>query len=321
MKLISIPICFFLLSCAHHNQVKNSIAIIEKPLWIQQSNQIAERFTKSLAAHRPEIGSDLGYKEYDHLGLLLDANTEEQDRKLFIEWIAKLNDELSKTKDFELQTDIKILQTWIQNRVDNIDTYRKAYEVEFMPAVRVVFQNLQDLHGSQSSLDRKKASVDRFKTYARGDSQHRSLLEAMEINFRTRLKQYKGKKPLLPYRGEVEQYLKDSNSYLAGIEDMLQNSSRSDWNEDWKIFKDQAIAYNTFVQKEVLTHSRKDPRVPKFVYAHILKQRGIESSPTQLIQTGLSDYKKIYKQFQLQAETTPSHSIDVGTFEPTSIQQ
>lgn len=301
MKFISVSIFVFLLGCAHNSQIKSTNNQAARPLWIQQSDQIAEEFTKSLATHRPEVGSEIGYKEFDRLGLLLDINTEERDRKLFIDWIERLHVEIAKTQDFELRTDLRVLQGWLQNQVDNIDVYRKANEVEFIPAVKVVYQNLQELLNPQSPLDRKQASVDRFKVYVQGDSKHRPLLEAMAANFRTRLKEYQGKKPLLPYRGEVEQYLKDSESYLSGIEEMLKASGRSDWGDTWPTFKKQAQAYNEFVQKEVLTHSRKNPRIPKSIYAQILRRRGIESSPTQLIQTGISDYKKIYKQFQEQA--------------------
>lgn len=293
MKIFALFL-MFALGCTHLNKV-------QKPSWTQQSDRMAEEFTKAMAQNHPEVGSELGYNEFDRQGLVFDIHTEEKDRRLFVEWMDRLNTEKSKISDIELKTDYEVLQNWVQNRINHIDIYRKAREVEFTPGVQFVYENLQILLNSQSPTQRKNAAIDRFKVYVRGDLEHRPLLVAFTEVFQFQLLKYKDKNALLPYRGEVEQYLKDSDALLSGIEELLETSGRSDWREDWEQFKKQATAYNSFVKNVVLINSRKDPRVPIAVYAQILKHRGIESTPEQLIQTGLSDYKKIYKQFQAQA--------------------
>lgn len=298
MKLL-VLFLIFLVSCTHQSKLNLSGPNPpQKPIWILQSDRIAEEFTKALARNHPEAGSEIGYNEFDQLGLLLDLETEKRERDLFVAWIDRLNSEKSLTTDIELKTDYEVLQIWLKNKIESIDVFRQEREVEFSPGVQFIYGNLNILVNPQSSVDRKKAAVDRFKVYVQGDAKHRPLLIAMQEKFHHQLKKYSGKKPLLPFQGEVEQYMKDSAAYLSGIEEMLKASGRTDWTSDWETFKKHAVEYDKFVKTVVLANSRKDPRVPKPIYIQILKQRGIESTPQQLIQKGISDYKKIYRQFQ-----------------------
>lgn len=299
--VVSVFLLIHLSACAQNP--KHSLpSSPEKPIWIQRSDKLAEEFTKSFALLRPEVGSEIGYQEFDHRGLLLDSKTEDRDREFFALWILRLNQELANSEDKELKTDIFVLQNWLKNQVELMDSFRAAREVAFVPASKFVFGNLQPLLNPQSAKERKLASIDRFKTYVRGGANHLPLLEALKVNFRTQWTQHKGKSPLLPFRGEVEQYLKDADSYLAGIEELLKTSGRNDWAEDWQVFKIQALSYRDFVKNEVLVQSRKSPRVPLRIYTQILKSRGIERTPAELISTGQRHYKKIYQTFREQAD-------------------
>lgn len=280
---------------------KVTLSSPQKPLWIQQSDKIAEEFTKSLAALQPEVGSEMGYKEFDCHGLLVSQQMEELNRRFYVEWASRLDQEITKFSDEEIKTDFRILKNWLQNQVENIDTSRASHEVEFVPAAKLIYQNLQTLINAQSSLDRKHAGVDRFIVYVQGDNRHLPLLEGMTENFRARLKQYEGQHQLLPFIDEVKQYLQDADTYLAGIEELLNSSGRSDWDETLQKFKKQVFTYNEFIKKEVLSNSRKDPRLPLNIYTQNLKRRGIERTPQELIAKGLNDYKTLYQKFRDQA--------------------
>lgn len=291
-----------LCACAHKTESPNSKPSVS-PIqpWIEKSDRVAEEFTRALAGLHPEVGSEIGYTEFDRLGFLLSAETEEMDRALFNSWIERLNTEIAKTEDPELKTDFDVLQNWLRNQVANIDIFRTEREVAFTPGTQVIYQNLQTLISAQTASERKLAAVERFKVYVHGDANHRPLLTALQEQFKYQQKKYRGKKALFPFRGEVEQYLKDSNSYVTGTGEMLKSTGNTDWSTDWEIFKKQAADYDQFIKKDVLPASRKDPRVPKAIYAQILRRREIQSTPAELIQTGLSDYKKIYADFRREA--------------------
>lgn len=318
MRFIFSIVLFLSLSNCTHKSSQVTYNSPQKPLCIQQSDKLAEEFTKSLASLQPEVGSEIGYTEFDRLGLLLDNNLEDQNRKFFIKWIERLNQEITNTQEEELKTDFRVLQNWLQNQVESINISRAAREIEFAPATKFIYQNLQTLNNPQTSLSRKQASVDRFKVYVKGDTHHLPLTEAMMENFRDRLKQYKGQHPLLPFRGEVEQYLLEEETYLTGIEELLKSSGRSDWNEDWQKFRKQILSYHEFIKKEVLKNSRKDPRVPLNIYTQILKRRGIERTPQELITTGLTDYQKLYQKFHDQAQKVAKKN-GFTTSDPASV--
>jgi hypothetical protein len=306
-----------LVACVHQpDKAANSSP--PKPEWIVQSDRMAEEFTRALAANRPEVGSQLGYPEYDRLGVLFNEETEDKDRSILVTWDEKLNQEIAKTQDLELKTDYQVLQGWIRNHITEIDAYRAAHEVEFSAGTKEIYQNLQILLNPQSSAQRKRAAVERFKVYVHGDANHHPLLQAWQEHFQAQLKKYGSQKPLLPYRAEVEEYLKDSPSFLTGIEEMLKTSGRADWTDDWTIFQKQAHDYAEFVDKVVLKHVRQDFRIPASIYAQILKRRGIDSTPEQLIATGLRDYKTVYKDFRTQARAVAAkHKLDQS--DPASV--
>ncbi len=294
-------------SCIHPNKVETNAtnplnSKINKAQWTQKSDQLALQFTKALSAIKPEIGSKFGLQEYDSKGMLLANHSDEIYRKLFVDWIVYLNKKQELIKDLELKTDYTILKMWLQNQVNTMDLGKKVREIEFFPATEFIYQNLEVLINSQTSLERKKNAVNRFRVYVRGDNKHSPLLEASQAIFRNHWKEYKGKEPLLPYIGEVEEYLKNTSSYMKGIEDLLKQSGRIDWADDWQKFVKQNQDFNNFIKKEILPFARKDARVPKELYAQILEQRGIDSTPDQLISVGLSDYKSLFVKFQEQAK-------------------
>jgi hypothetical protein len=272
-----------------------------QPDWILKSDQFAEKFTKALASIHPEVGSQIGYSEFDKKGLLWEEDLDEKEKAFFTEWQKNSESEMTNTKDLELKTDHQVFQIWLKNQIETIETSKKEHEVFFGEGNRFVYQSLQAISNSQSSPERKSAAVDRFKIYVHGDKEHKPFLEAMQEAFITRLQKYKGAHPLLPYRGQVEQYQKDSTALLSGVEEMLKDSGRSDWAEDWELYKKQSAAFDEFTKNQVLPNSRISPRLPEAVYIQTLRQRGIESTPAQLISTGLADYKKLYKEFESQA--------------------
>ncbi len=318
MKAI-VVLLFVCVGCTHASKLTEPRSPV-KSAWVQQSDQIAEDFTKAYASFRPEIGSELGYSEFDHLGLLLDSQTEGRDRKFMSEWLQRLTSQELKVSSSELKIDIEVLKIWIQNQIDNIDVYRSAREVEFMAGARIIFQNLQFLVSDQSTPESKKSAIDRFKVYVHGDANHQPLLDAMQSVFRARLKQYQGQNILAPYKGEVDQYLKDSPSIVSGIQEILEKSGRSDWDADFQKFAKQAKAYDDFTRSVVLPISRSDSRLPKPVYAQILKRRGIDVAPSALIQRALSDYKTIYRVFEDQAKQL-GKKYDLSKSDPASVIQ
>lgn len=300
MKVVPFLI-IFLVGCAHNSGIKEVSTMPHQPSWIKSSNEVAEKFSKELALIYPETGSEIGFSEFDSKGLLLDSQIDIRTRNLFLSWVQNLDFQIQTTNDPELKTDYKVLKQWLQTQIASMDVAESEHEIEFQPATEIIYKNLQVLINQQSSADRKKAAVDRFKVYVRGDANHEPLLVALETHFENLQKKFLDK-AFLPYSGKVEAYLKDTGSYVAGIEDMLKLTNRNDWNDDFVLFKKQVSQYDNFVKFQVLPISNKDPRQPPAMYAQILERRQIHKSPSELIKVGLRDYKKVYAEFKTQAQ-------------------
>lgn len=292
-----------MLGCTHKSEIKTTQAPVnQKPSWIAESDRTAKQFSKELAAIFPEAGSAIGFTEFDRKGVLIENDMDLKVRKLFIQWQQRLADQLKTTTDIEIKTDLEVLNNWLSNQVQLMDASRQEHEVAFTAGTKTVYLYLQTLINAQSPLQRKSDAVDRFKLYVRGDKTHRPYLLAIENQFNHDLNKYKNQKKFLPFQGEVENYLADTKSYVSEIENLLKQSGRTDWANDLATFKKQAARYDSFTKKVILKNSRKDFRIPEQIYAMILKTRGNDSSPKELIETGLNDYQKLFFDFKEQAQ-------------------
>lgn len=306
-------------ACVHPaNKTSDSPRSSSRPEWIQKSDQVAEEFTRALAALFPESGSEIGFKEFDKKALNYTADLREKNRALLLAWLAKVATLAQATSDRELQTDFFVLKEAIDLRIASIDAAIAVHEVGFPGGVQTVYENLQMLLFPQMPPERKAAAVDRFKGYVNGADGGKPLLESMQEVFRLRWTANHAHKPLLPYQGEVEQYLKDCRVLKEGVRELLSTSGRDDWKIDWEKFAAQADAFEKFTREEVMPLARKDPRIPKEMYALGLRQRGIETTPEELIKRGLADYRVLMKEFTSQARKVAAlHKL--RKFDPASV--
>tara|TARA_B110001454_G_C12722566_1_gene435428 strand:- start:998 stop:2755 length:1758 start_codon:yes stop_codon:yes gene_type:complete len=290
----------FCVSCSSLPPQKHKIT---KPEWMAKSDVLAEEFSRERAELQPEIGSDIGFAEYNVRGSLIDNQIEDKNRALYVRWLSRIQNARTDAKDLELMTDLDVLANWLQNQVMSIDLSREARQLIFNQAVNSVYGGLRPLVGEQVDNKTRAASVDRFRVYVRGDDKHLPLLPAMQELWRDSVRKYKDQKMYAPYVGEVEQYLKDHRALVAGVEELLQKSGRNDWADDYAVFKKQADAYEKFVREEVLPLASKDARMPSNIYAYVLKARGIDATPNELIKSGLEGYKNLYPHYRELAKT------------------
>jgi uncharacterized protein (DUF885 family) len=116
----------------------------------------------------------------------------------------------------------------------------------------------------------------------------------------------------------VEQYLLESPEYLTGIKKLLEKSGRTDWQEDFVRFSKQVEIYDNFLRKTLIPKARTDYKLPKEIYSHILRIRGITAKPEELIEAGVSDYKKVYRQFESTAKEV-ARKLKLKTTAPVSV--
>lgn len=268
----------------------------KKPSWVSESNKFAEEFTKDFSKISPELGSGLGYQEYDSLGSDPSEKTEQMEIALMKTWKSRLESKIKNTSSKDLRIDLEIL-------LDNVTTdlrWKKVDEqlatIPFPQASKSVYSSLFQLINDQSPEKRKRAAVSRFKFYMSNLGKS-NLVEAYLKEIERHEKKFANRKKFYPFVGEIERYLKDSPSYVEGVEELLKKSGRSDWQAEFTLFKKEVQKYDYFVRSQILPKSRKKPTYPREIYQLILKQSGVKTDPDEMIEVGKEEYKKLFARY------------------------
>lgn len=268
-----------------------------RPTWIATSNAVAEEYSRAVSEIIPEIGSDLGYQEYDARSTVNDGAVQlrlEVHNKL---WISKLEKLIAAEKNPEILVDLNVLKDEVQSRQRGIELEKEYGVVPFDRVADGVFYSLQTLINEQSPASRKSAAVDRFKKYVNGftegssdesngaEKKSRPLAEAARARIEQKIKLFGAKsgpsqgKRLFPLNRDIDHYLENSGKVLEGIKDLLAKSGREDWKEDFEKFRTQVRTYENWVRTSLRPLARGDYKLPYGLYSHVLTRYGHRDSP------------------------------------------
>lgn len=291
---------------------------VSSPTWIQASNKLAAEYSHSSAAIFPESGSSLGYREYDALAIRIDDQLESRIETLLLDWTSKLNDILTmdavafdkkfapfvlaeKDRD-EVKVDVRVLLDDVEQSLKRRELENKFGEIQVGEISVGVFYSLRGLINEQSPPERKSAGVDRFRKYVRGfedgGKKIRPQTEATKLLTEKKIKLFSKKsgpskgKIFWPLRDEVEEYLKKSPKVVEGIGNILEQSGRTDWKEDYEAFKVQIRTYDNWVRTSILPMARRDHKLPKELYALALYRIGHRASPEKIRSVAREEFKK-----------------------------
>lgn len=291
----------FLVGCATTNKHSD---------WVDVSDSAAERFTRELSAIYPELGSSLGYDEFDGKGVIYSVDIDQKELKVLKGWKLFLTSELEKNHLKELQVDYLILKDAVEHGIKSLELSRSLKVAPFNKGTEDIYNNLFMLVNQQSPPKRKKAAVSRFNQYV-SPSNGSPLLLAYIDSFDERIKENGGvKQSFFPYIEKVKKYLANTESYKKGIKELLQKSGEKGWEENYSKFIKQAEQYDQFVRSKILPFSRKNPQMKQEAYIHRLKGIGVDISPNDLIKIGKAEYKKLYKEYEkLAFEISKKYSL------------
>ncbi len=158
---------------------------------------------------------------------------------------------------------------------------------------RQIFFGLRGLLDDQVQPERRKAALVRLRRYAGMEAGYKAVARLAEEHTRERLK-VKGLAG--PYRGEVEEDLAQSDSFLDGIAQLFAKYRIDGANDALQTLRGQVAAYNQFVKKEVLPRSRPDFRQPLALYAIGLEDYGVDIAPPDLIRLARASFRDLQSQ-------------------------
>lgn len=285
--------------------------------WVAQSDAIAEEYTRSFSTLYPELGSSLGYQEYDSQGLDLSADFDAKEAALLLKWQSRLKNQLEQPLSKNLRVDLRILLEQVEDSIKGNEVGQQIGSVTFRQASRMVYGNLMSLINEQSPARRKADAVSRFKYYMSSEGKD-TLVMACKQEYLRNLEQFKNQDKLFVFAGEVNRYLENSETYVAGVKQLLEQSGRDDWAEEFELFKSQVAEYDAFVKSDILPKARKTPNLPRDVYQLRLKGVGVDATPEALIENGQKDFDTIYQEFaQVAAKIAAKNSLEKN--DPASV--
>ncbi len=274
--------------------ISNSYADIE----LERSNQITSQFTHELAIYLPEKASEIGFSEYDEKACKPTVDLDEKLLSVYQRWYKKLLNLATLTNTHDGFIDLKLLNEYIQNQIKVLRFNHAEKVIPFMPGTQVVFQHLKFLMSPQANDARKASAVKRFHAYVVSDTLNRyqQYIEAA-------LRKYPADKALYPSFEELSYYLQNSPIYLHAVKELLQDSGRDGWKNDFTQYEKQAEAFDLFIKETLLPHARQTPAMPEALYRQQLKNYGVkEANPEAMIAVGKQDYALLYQEYQALAQ-------------------
>ncbi len=263
--------------------------------WVEKSNQHAQLVLEAIAKFQPEAAGGIGVDGLDEEILdlrdgLYERGLEDSERVL-----AELRIRLAEESHSAIRQDLGIL---IQAVEDSIETAKlnRQYLLPYRNISQTVFTGIRALIDPQIPAERYPAAIVRLNRYAGLEDGYEPITKLAKDRTRERF----GVEGLHgPFRGEVEQDLERSVTFIDGIGKLLSGTDLEGWQVPYETLAGQLREYGEWVRQEILPRSRDDYRMPPPLYADALKNWGVDESPERLIQTATQGYMDIRNEMEV----------------------
>jgi hypothetical protein len=263
--------------------------------WIARSNEHAQVVLASMAKYVPEGAGSLGVDGLDEAILDLGPGIYERGMADSAALLKDLETRLAAEKHPLVRQDLQIL---IKAVTDNRRTSELNREnmLPYFNVSQQVFQGVRALIDPQVARDRYPAAIVRINRYAGLEEGYEPITELAKA--RT-VERFAVDGLVGPYRGQVEQDLERSVTFIDGIEKLLAGTDLQDWQEPYASLAGQLRDYNEWLRAEILPRARDDFRLPPVMYANALGNWGVDASPEELIQTATQGYMDIRNEMEV----------------------
>jgi hypothetical protein len=258
---------FFLSACASISQKED-----KGFNWKKASAKLTREYAKSMGPLSPEWISGVGFSQFEHLTTPWSKELEQQNYLLAYKWKSKLERMLKTESHEEYRADIRILLDHVERTMRGIEFDREIGAISFMPISENVYLTLNELVYDNAPERKIKNALSRFGLIVRGDEEQLPLIAGFTAHVLNQMDKLHEKrmKGFWPSRREIETYLKDSESYIESLNELLLDTKSDEWKKDYENFKEQELQYREFVKKKILPYARSQEGLPEAVYAKML---------------------------------------------------
>ena len=257
--------------------------------WVAESNQHTQLVLEATARFNPEGSAQLGLEGLDDQVIDLKPQLYERQMAVANDIIAELRKRLEQTTHPLVRQDIQIL---IKSTEDFVRTSRLNQEnlLPYINVSQLVYQGTRTLIDPQVDKARYPAMVVRLRKYAGLEPGFTPITELARERTTER---FAASGLLGPYKGQLETDLKDSETYITGVEELLKGSDLKGWQKPYKVLAQQLRDYDAWLRSEILPRARDDFRQPPALYEDALHGYGVYASPEELIQSATQGYLDI----------------------------
>jgi hypothetical protein len=257
--------------------------------WVAESNRHTQIVLDAQARFTPEGAAALGVDGLDDQIFDLKPQLYERTMAVADELLAELRKRLEQTTHPLVRQDVEILMKATEDFARTSKLQRDQL-LPYFNVSQVIFQGTRALIDPQVARERYPAAVVRIRKYTGLEPGFTPITELA----RERTAERFGVAGLLgPFRGQVEQDLKDGETYIAGIEELLKGADLRGWQKPYRLLAQQLRDYNEWLRAQILPRAREDFRLPPALYEDALHGWGVDASPAALIAAATQGYADI----------------------------
>lgn len=262
--------------------------------WIETSNDHAQVLLRAMAEISPETAARYGVEGVDEQVLDLSAGYRERRSKVLLAARDELKARLEKAEHPKVRQDLEIMIGEVDLDLAG-QQLSERLELPYYDLSRLVFQSLRGLLDERVDAERRPAALERLKRYAGLAEGYQPIALLATQRTREKLEQAGLQ---APYRGELEKNLAEGPQMRAGLAPLFDEFGVEGYEGALEVLEDQLVVYDDFVRKELLPRGRPDFRQPPEIYAHSLRELGIDVPPEELAWQARASFREIQLQMQ-----------------------
>ncbi len=269
-------------------------ALAEDASWVEKSNEHAQVVLEVLSKFSPEGAGSIGVDGLDEQVSDLGPGIYERALQATRDVLAELEKRQAKEKDPKVRQDLGILIKALEDNIYSSELER-ANMLPYYNISQTVFFGVRGLIDAQIPRERYPAAVSRIEKYAGLVDGYEPITEQAKARTAERF----GVEGLSgPFIDQVEQDLERSETFITGIEGLLDGTDLEGWEESYATLAGQLRDYNDWVRAEIIPRTRKDYRLPQAMYEDALRNWGVYSSPEELIEQATKGYMDIRNEME-----------------------
>jgi hypothetical protein len=264
------------------------------PAWIEASDRNAQVLLRAIADFHPEEASGWGLAAYDGRTQDLGPDFGRRYRAILARARVELQRDLDVETEPHVREDLEIMAHAADLRIEESELDDR-FLVPFTAVGRTIFRGELLLLGDQVAPARRASALPRLERYTGLVAGSTSLAELARARYEERIRT-PGLQP--PYRGEVLQDISDTTRYAQGVRQLFARYHVAGGEAALAALESQLQAYAEWERTVVLPMARADFRLPPAIYAHDLRNIGLDIAPSDLIARAELEFSEVTAELQ-----------------------